>query len=184
MDLELLPMPDLPEDRESPLSERFAAQLLIAAKPDIRTEAHERCVEWGRTLLIAEEERAERAVQYRVSVMNLEESCSRSKNTHDQRLAREAKRRLPALDDDTDAAVEEGPDDDGERAYLLFVDVHPSGTKVLLDGTGVCREPCLVAIPIDGRAHHLEFKRAGQSARIDWTPATIDDPGPELPALG
>ena len=47
---------------------------------------------------------------------------------------------------------------------LRFLDQHPAGTAVSLDGEQLCRVPCLLAWPLDGRDHVLELETAGGRA--------------------
>lgn len=69
------------------------------------------------------------------------------------------------------------------RFNIIFVDDHPPGTLIRLDGEDTCHEPCLVAVPIDAKNHLLRFVGVGGTAELTWSPSSPDELGPIIPSL-
>lgn len=187
---ELPPEPDLPAGT-SPYSPEFEDQLLRAAKANGQAAPEEACLEWGRILPLSLAEGASRA-EFEVGLANVADACTRPgdapRSDHDLRLAHEALRRYAELEPRAEAELEaftaRYPEQAGTRASLVFVETHPPGTAVSVDGQPGCIEPCTLAVPVDGQPHQLDFIGPdGRSAHTIWRPESLHALPARLPAL-
>jgi hypothetical protein len=173
-----------PADFEPEFEAALASALAAKGSGDIDRA----CIVWGRLVRFvlrgcSEEERG-------IVLLNVADVCSRSsigKHPHNLRLAHEALERYALAHgrvvDELDHLLGTYPHLKGQRSNLAYLDQHPEGTEVILDGEQICSEPCTVAVPVDGNVHELRFERDGATAVLQWKPATPDAAIPPLPDL-
>lgn len=181
--------PDMPRDdaepTSSPFSPEFEEQLFLAAR--FNGSPEESCLQWSRILPLSLRDKANKK-ERSLGLFNVIKACSNEGGIgeNELRLANESLHRFRELATSTEEVVRKVEGElgiDEERAYILFVDVHPPDTEVSLDGVAACAEPCALAIPLDGEAHLMGFKHAGSEARLTWRPSSLDAPPPTLPTL-
>lgn len=185
---ELIPL-DVPEEPLE-LRQQFGAQLLQAAEMNGKGTAEEACLEWGRLLALALEDEASDD-ERTVALLNVTDACARNDGTprtpHELRLAYEALARRveddPQLRKELEHFLTKHPEFVDTRSAFLVVNEHGTDTVVTLDGMRICTEPCTLAIPIDGKPHHMGFAGPGGEASLVWSPSTPDAAPPAIPEL-
>ncbi len=60
------------------------------------------------------------------------------------------------------------------RHALALFDWPVEGAAIVLDANEVCRAPCVLAVPVDGRTHEIRVAGAGDTMTFEWAPSDPD----------